>query len=210
MKIAVYGIEELGQALGFRFAENGHTVTFSDDDTDSAAFESFMEKATCFGAISAPLPQAATDCQYFVITTSFFKALKSASRFPDFGPRILIDCTGPLNTPSGAELPPPDSTLQLRKAVRGGRFVKAFNSVGAPVLSDSTYPGNLRPLMLLCGEDETALEKVSILCDDLGFQPAVAGDLDLAPQLDAMARLWASLARQEKWGPGFTWAGLNR
>ncbi len=210
MKIAVYGIEALGQVLGFRFAENGHTVTFCEDPVDSPEFERFMEKATCFGAISAPLPQAALDNQYFIITTPFSRTLKSASRFPDFEKRIVIDCSGPLNTPEGADPPPADSTLQIRDALKGGRFVKAFNSVGPAILSDSAYPGEARPLMLLCGDDPNALEKVSILCDDLGFQPAVAGGLDRAPQLDALARLWESLARQEKWGPGFAWAGLKR
>jgi hypothetical protein len=208
MKIAVYGVDDLGQALGFRFAENGHTVTFTSDQVESDSFKEFMEKAVCVGAISAPLKEAIRDCQYFILASPLPVLRKRAPDFPELEDRIVVDATPALDP--DPDQPLESGTLELRRLCRGGRFVKAFNTVGASVLSDSRFDSPARPVMPICGEDETALEKVSILCDDLGFQAAVLGGLEWSPQLDAMARIWTQLSRSQSFGSHFGWSILTR
>lgn len=209
MKIAIYGTDDLGQALGFRFSENGHTVTFTAEDLQSDDFQKHMEKASTFGAISAPIQEAILQCQYLVLTNPFKEAQKICQSVQNFEQRIVIDCTSSLEEQSD-----PDLAAKPRKSLKscstGGRFVKAFNTMGASVFADSRFESGPKPACFLCGDDSEALEKVSILCDDLGLEPVVVGNLDWAPQLDSLALLWNQLSQSDRIGEDFAWAILRR
>ena len=209
MKIAIYGVDDLGQALGFRFSENGHTVTFTGEDVDNADFQKHMEKASTFGAISAPMQEAVHQCQYLVFTNPLEKAQKICQSVQTFEQKIIIDCTSPREGPpySKREGKPVSS---LKSCSTGGRFVKAFHTMGPSVFADSRFQSGPKPACFLCGEDTEALEKVSILCDDLGLEPVVVGDLDWASHLDSLALLWDRLSQSDRIGEDFAWAILRR
>lgn len=209
MKIAIYGVDDLGQALGFRFSENGHTVTFTEDDIQDSQFQKHMEKASTFGAISAPVREAVHNCQYLLLTSPFSKARNICKSIQNLEERIVVDCTGPIG-----EKPDPSTKVNaiqdLKACSRGGRFVKTFNTVGPSVISYSDFGPGPQPACFLCGDDEEALEKVSILCDDLGMEPIVVGGLEWTPQLDALALLWNQLSQSGGLGEDFAWAVLRR
>lgn len=75
------------------------------------------------------------------------------------------------------------------------RVVKAFNTIGANLMTDPVVDGG-RASMFLAGDDAAAVGTVETLAADLGFEPVVAGDLAAAGRLESLARLWIDLSRE--------------
>ena len=125
--------------------------------------------------------------------------------------KILIDATNPLKpdlsgltdgtTTSGAE--------QVAGWARGAKVVKAFNTVGAPIMANSTFDGH-RPVLFYCGDDAQAKEVVKKLIDQLVFEAVDAGPLKQARLLEPFALLWISMALKQGLGPDFAFELIRR
>jgi hypothetical protein len=90
--------------------------------------------------------------------------------------------------------------------------VKAFTIYGFENFIDSTYPGygDLKPVMLIAGNNGQAKQTVSTLCQELGWQPVDTGDISMSLHLEHMTLLWVKMARVQGRGAGFVWAMLTR
>jgi 8-hydroxy-5-deazaflavin:NADPH oxidoreductase len=125
----------------------------------------------------------------------------------------LVDCTNPIKPNLSHGL---DSKIsgseQVQQLVPQTHVVKCFTIYGYENFEDNTYPGygDVKPAMLLAGNDLTAKEIVAELCRQLGWEPVDVGSLAQSLHLEHMTLLWISMARVQGVGAGFVWAMLKR
>jgi predicted dinucleotide-binding enzyme len=100
----------------------------------------------------------------------------------------------------------------IQAAAPGARVVKAFTIYGFENFIDSSYPGygDLRPAMLLAGNDSAANATVAQLCRDLGWEPVDTGPLSSSLHLEHLTLLWIKMARVQGQGSNLVWARLRR
>ncbi|MFO0051178.1 MAG: NADPH-dependent F420 reductase, partial [Pseudanabaena sp.] len=100
----------------------------------------------------------------------------------------------------------------VQEVVPHAHGVKAFTIYGFENFEDSTYAGygDLKPAMLIAGNDTSAKELVMSLCTELGWEPVDTGNLAMSLHLEHMTLLWIKMARVQGKGAGFVWAMLQR
>jgi predicted dinucleotide-binding enzyme len=77
---------------------------------------------------------------------------------------------------------------------------------------NNNYPdyGNLKPAMLIAGDDSFAKQTITQLCQDLGWETIDIGNLAMSLHLEHLTLLWIKMARVQGWGAGFVWAMLRK
>jgi predicted dinucleotide-binding enzyme len=92
------------------------------------------------------------------------------------------------------------------------KVVKAFTIYGFENFENNTYPGygDLKPAMLIAGNDPDAKQIVANLCIEMGWEPVDTGNLAMSLHLEHMTLLWIKMARLQGLGSGFVWAKLQR
>lgn len=124
-----------------------------------------------------------------------------------------VDCTNPVgaNLTHGLKSERSGAEVVQSFAPRA-KVVKAFTIYGFENFEDSTYPGygDLKPAMLIAGNDAIAKQTVSTLCQELGWEPVDVGSLSMSLHLEHMTLLWIQMARVQGLGAGFVWARLRR
>jgi 8-hydroxy-5-deazaflavin:NADPH oxidoreductase len=78
---------------------------------------------------------------------------------------------------------------QLQKAFPAAKFVKAFNSVGSPLMINPDFGGQ-KPSMFICGNDETAKKEVSEITSLFGFDTEDMGHAEAARAIEPLCMLW--------------------
>jgi hypothetical protein len=127
--------------------------------------------------------------------------------------KVLVDCTNPVgpglthglqSRTSGAE--------EVQQLAPGAKVVKAFTIYGFENFQNSRYPGygDVKPAMLIAGDDAPAKATVSKLCEDLGWRPVDVGPLSSSLHLEHMTLLWIKMGRVQGKGADFVWAMLER
>ena len=126
--------------------------------------------------------------------------------------KILVDCTNPVgpnlthglnNIQSGSEM--------VQQLVPETKVVKAFTIYGFENFENSNYPEyNVKPVMMYCGQDESAKKTVGNLIQQLGWEPLDVGGLEQALHLEHMTLLWVRMVRVKGHSPNMVWAMLTR
>jgi predicted dinucleotide-binding enzyme len=159
-------------------------------------------------------PSAAIAVAEVVFLATPFAANQAAlADAGDLSGKIVVDCTNPvgaglthgLNSErSGGEV--------VQELVPGAKVVKAFTIYGFENFEDNTYTGygDLKPAMLLAGNDSTAKQIISNLCQEMGWEPVDTGNLAMSLHLEHMTLLWIKMARVQGLGAGFVWAMLRK
>ena len=110
--------------------------------------------------------------------------------------KVVIDATNPI-----AEAPPTNGVLKfftdlnqslmerLQNEFAGARFVKAFNSVGAPSMANPQFRGG-PPTMFICGNDDAAKKVVSGVLAQFGWETADMGKAEAARAIEPLCMLW--------------------
>jgi predicted dinucleotide-binding enzyme len=207
MDIAILGSGHVGQTLAEGLRGAGHRVTIA-----SRSGGKLTDFSTRTGIPELPFDQAAADAELVVLAVQGAVAQELATRLaPALAGKVVIDTTNPIaGPPVGGVLPyftgPDDSLLQrLQRAVPEGRFVKAFNSVGAALMVQPELQGG-RPTMFLCGDDATARQIVADLCEQLGWQPEDVGTSAAGGPVEALCQLWCAAGfLRNDWMHAFAW-----
>jgi 8-hydroxy-5-deazaflavin:NADPH oxidoreductase len=126
--------------------------------------------------------------------------------------KVLVDCTNPVgpgvthglqSRTSGAE--------EVQRLAPGASVVKAFTIYGYENFQNPSYPGyDVKPAMLIAGDDGKAKATVARLCEELGWRPVDVGPLSSSLHLEHMTLLWIKMARVQGKGANFVWAMLER
>ncbi len=212
MNITFIGIGHVGAALADNLAKSGHRVTIAARDPHSESVKKALaanSSLTCLGPAEAV---AAADV-VFLATPYAANSAALAGLEGALKGKVLVDCTNPVgaglthglqSTTSGAE--------EVQRAAPGARVVKAFTIYGYENFLNPAYPGygDLKPAMLLAGDDAAAKETVGKLCGDLGWNPVDTGPLANALHLEHLTLLWIKMGRVQGRGAGFVWAMLER
>lgn len=210
MKLAFIGIGQVGGALAGNLLRSGHEVMAAAREPHSDRVKSALQAHPALRVLE---PGAAVQAAEVVFLATPYGANPGALAGLDLAGKVLVDCTNPVgpglthglqSRTSGAE--------EVQRLAPRARVVKAFTIYGFENLRDSAYPGygNLRPAMLLAGDDPAAKALVSGLCTELGWQPVDAGPLSSSLHLEHLTLLWIKMGRAQGKGPGFVWALLER
>ncbi|GAA2096673.1 NAD(P)-binding domain-containing protein [Kitasatospora saccharophila] len=193
MRIGILGTGNMADALGTHWARAGHRLTVGGRDLAKARR---LADRIGHGTRAGDLRTAAAEAEVVLVALPFGAGAEvvRALAAPLAG-RTLVDCANPVGPgfrlltghgPSAAE--------QLASAAPDAHVVKAFNLCHEDVwrMRPPVFDG--RPLAVpLCGDDATALARVSELVGDAGCTPLPAGGLDRAGLLEATAALFIGL-----------------
>lgn len=215
MKLAFIGIGQVGAALAGNLAALGHRVTIAARDPGS---QSVTAALTRFPNLLVAAPEDAIASADVVFLATPFAAVETAleaalAKDDALAGKVLVDCTNPVG---------PNLTHGLNSAQSGGEFVqglvpqakvvKAFTIYGFENFETTSYPGygDLKPAMLIAGNDPGAKQVVATLCQELGWEPVDTGPIAQSLHLEHMTLLWIKMARVQGAGAGFVWAQLQR
>ena len=211
MKIVFIGIGNVGFALADHLARCGHEVIIAARDLNSKSVKRAKEKNESFS--TKPVAEATAEAEVVFLATPFEANKAALQGAGDLSGKILVDCTNPVG---------PGIKHGLEDKISGGEFVqnlvpnakvvKAFTIYGFENFLDTSYPGygDLKPAMLIAGNDLEAKKIVMGLCEELGWEPVDTGDIAISHHLEHMTLLWVKMARVQGQGAGFVWGMLKR
>jgi predicted dinucleotide-binding enzyme len=108
----------------------------------------------------------------------------------------VLDATNPI-----ADAPPVNGVVKfftnldeslmerLQREFPQAHFVKAFNSVGNPLMVNPQFTGG-KPTMFICGNDEAAKQTVRGILDQFGWETADMGKVEAARAIEPLCMLW--------------------
>jgi hypothetical protein len=210
MKIGIIGSGNVGGALGSRWAKAGHEVVFGTRDPQGPDIQQLSARVSGKTRV-ATLAETARDNEVLLLSTPWPATQQIIQGLGNLNGKLLIDATNPLLPDlSGLTLGTTTSAgEQVAGWARGAKVVKAFNTVGANIMTDPTFDGH-KPVMFYCGDDAEAKQVVRKLIDELVFEAVDAGPLTQARLLEPFALLWISLAYAQGMGRDFAFELLRR
>jgi predicted dinucleotide-binding enzyme len=121
--------------------------------------------------------------------------------------KILIDTTNPLDfskgSPNLAVVGNDSGGERVQRSMPDALVVKAFNTVGAPLMFRPKLPGG-PPDMFICGNDAGAKTKVGELLKAFGWGVIDIGGIEASRYLEAMCMTWIlSGTRGKNWNQAF-------
>ncbi|MFN5657960.1 MAG: NADPH-dependent F420 reductase [Pseudanabaena sp.] len=212
MRIAFIGTGNVGAPLADRLQKLGHQVFIAARNPESKSVLEASKRNS--ELIVKSLIEAVQEAEIVFLATPFNAietALAPVKSLLDG--KILVDCTNPVGANLSHGLQSQISGSEtVQEFVPNTHVVKAFTIYGFENFEDSTYAGygDLKPAMLIAGNNQTAKEMVSSLCSQLGWEPVDTGKLSMSLHLEHMTLLWIQMARVQGKGSGFVWAMLQR
>ncbi len=211
MKLAFIGIGQVGASLAGNLAALGHSVTIAARDPNS---KSVGEAVNRFPTLAVADPAAAIAAAEVIFLATPFGVVETALADSEvFTGKILVDCTNPVGPGLTHGLNSQQSGSEfVQSLVPRARVVKAFTIYGFENFEHSAYPGygDLKPAMLIAGDDAEAKGIVATLSQNLGWEPVDTGPITMSLHLEHMTLLWINMARAQGQGAGFVWARLQR
>ena len=200
MKVGVLGSGSVGQTLAAGFAKHGHEVMIGTREKDKLEKWSRENPKVRVGDFR----ETAAFAELIVLAVKGnvgAEALRAAG-VQNLSRKTVIDVTNPI-----ADAPPTNGVLkfftnldessmeQLQRQFADARFVKAFNSVGAPRMVNPSYEAG-KPTMFICGNDDAAKKAVTQILDQFGWETEDMGKAEAARAIEPLCMLWCI--------PGFT------
>lgn len=209
MKIAFIGIGNVGFALANNLQKKGHDVIVASDNPESNSVQKSLEKNPSFSVFSVKESVKESD---IVFLATPFSANQSILCELDFQGKILVDCTNPVGSGISHGLKSEISGAEkVQKWAPTSKVIKAFTIYGFENFEDSNFPNyNVKPVMMIAGNDSESKEQFQPLIKDLGFEMLDTGNLDQALHLEHMTLLWVKMVRKDGHHPNFTWAYLEK
>ena len=168
------------------------------------------------GMPSAPShepPEAAAFGGILVLAVKGMHAENALARagLENLAGKTILDATNPIDE----NKPPVNGVLpfftdmnhslmeRLQATAPAAHFVKAFNSIGNPVMVDPNLPGGT-PTMFICGNDEAAKQAATTLLHEIGWEAADMGAAEAARAIEPLCILWCIPGfRENSWGHAF-------
>ncbi len=209
MKLAFIGIGNVGFALANRLQQKGYEIIVAADNLTSETVQQALMKNQNFVVQKI---QTAIDQADVVFLATPFQANEEILNGLTFHNKVLVDCTNPVGPGISHGLNSEISgSEKVQQWAASARVVKAFTIYGFENFADSSYPNyNVKPVMLMAGNDTTAKSIVSKFNTDLGFETIDTGKLDQALHLEHMTLLWVKMVRRDGHQPNFVWAHLTK
>jgi predicted dinucleotide-binding enzyme len=193
-KIGIVGSGVVGETLANGFVKNGHEVMRGSRDPS---------KLTDWKRVAGDKAQTGTfeeTARFGEIVVLAVKGAAAEDAVAACGSaldgKVVIDTTNPIAPDKPAVngvlvyfTGPNDSLLErLQKRAPKARFVKAFSSVGAPLMVNPKLPA--KPTMFICGNDGAAKEQVRAILDTFGWETEDVGAAEGARAIEPLCILW--------------------
>ncbi len=202
MNIGVLGTGMVGQAIGTKLVQLGHTVTmgsrvaahekavaWAKENGSSASYGTFRQ-AAAFGRILF-------NCTHGVAS---LEVLRLAGE-ENLNGKVLIDISNPLDFSKG--MPPTLSVSntdslgeQIQKTFPKVNVVKALNTVNAMVMVDPGRVNGGDHTLFMCGNDATAKSEAAAMLRSFGWKDENMidlGDITNARATEMILPLWVRL-----------------
>lgn len=209
MKLAFIGIGNVGYALANNLQKKGHDIIIAHNEVKSESVVQAQDKNPSFSAL--PIQEAINQSEIVFLATPF-KFNQEILKQLVFDRKILIDCTNPVGAGVSHGLKSEVSGAEkVQEWAQDANVVKSYSIYGFENLVNPAFPNyDVKPVMLISGNDSEAKEQVRILNSDLGFDTLDVGDLSQSLHLEHMTLLWVKMVRSNGHHPDFTWAYLER
>jgi predicted dinucleotide-binding enzyme len=208
-KIAVFGSGKVGDVLADGFLGLGDSVRRATREPQK--LDAWKAQAKGDASVGTYADAAAwADLVVLAVKGTAAEAVIDGVKAQLAG-KIVIDTTNPI-----AEAPPDGACIRyftnaneslmerLQAKAPAAKFVKAFNSVGAPFMINPTF--KTRPAMFICGDDAGAKQQVSGLLERFGWQPVDVGGVTVARPVEALCQLWCAPGfLRNDWSHAFAW-----
>ncbi len=195
-KIGIIGSGTVGETLANGFLAKGHPV--KRGSREPAKLDGW--KAGAKGeASTGTFAETAAWADVVVLAvkgTGAEQAIDEAGA-ANLAGKLILDATNPI-----ADAPPVNGALQfftggnesliqrLQAKVPAARFVKAWNSVGAPVMVNPVTP--VPPAMFICGADAGAKAEAGEILQKFGWDVVDVGGIEMGHAVEALCILWCS------------------
>ncbi|NYE13138.1 NADPH-dependent F420 reductase [Actinomadura citrea] len=191
MRIGVLGAGVMADALGTRWAANGHEMMVAGRTAGKA-----QALARKWGGRAGSFREVAEFCDIALIAVLYQGMPATLAEIGDaLQGKPIVDCNNPVEIERFTLITEPGRSMaQNIERATGGHVVKAFNLCHArvwqmrPPLFD-----NRRLVVPYCGDHPAALESTRQLIADIGGEPLLIGGLQQALHLEAMAAIVISL-----------------
>jgi hypothetical protein len=211
MKIAFIGFGQVGLPLADHLQRAGHEVTLAARAADSTSVQRARSRNA---ALRVAEPAAAVAAAEVVFLATPYQA--NAAVLPPLADalagKVLVDCTNPVGPGLSHGLQSQRSgSAEVQALAPRARVVKAFTIYGFENLEDNRFPAaNVKPMMMVCGDDAAAKAQVAGLAAQLGWEPLDVGGLEQALHMEHMTLLWIRMVRVGGHSPHLVWAALQR
>jgi hypothetical protein len=208
MKVGVLGSGDVGKVLAGGFLKHGHDVVLGTREPAKLADWATQHPKARVGTF-------AKTASFGELVVLAVKGSVADDALRQAGPanlsgKVVIDATNPI-----ADSPPVNGVLKfftnldeslmerLQREFADARFVKAFNSVGNPLMINPQFKEG-KPTMFICGNDEAAKQSVRDILDQFGWETADMGKAEAARAIEPLCMLWLipGFLRNE-WGHAF-------
>ncbi len=209
MKLAFIGIGNVGFALANNLQKKGHDVTIAHDNIQSESVTRAQQNNSSLNAL--PIQEAIDQSEIIFLATPF--SMNEELLKPlDFKGKTLIDCTNPVGPGISHGLDSQISGAEMvSKWAQNASIVKSYTIYGFENLENANFANyNVKPTMMIAGDDGYSKQQVSELNTDLGFDTLDVGSLSQSLHLEHMTLLWVKMVRANGHHPNFTWAYLER
>jgi predicted dinucleotide-binding enzyme len=194
MKAGVLGSGDVAKVLASGFLKHGHDVMVGTRTLSKLANWAKQNPKGSVGSFA----DAAKFAQLVVLAvkgTVAHDALRAAGA-ANLAGKPVIDATNPI-----ADALPVNGVLKfftnldeslmerLQREFGDARFVKAFNSVGNPLMVNPQLKGG-KPTMFICGNDDAAKQTVRGIVDQFGWETADMGKAESARAIEPLCMLW--------------------
>ena len=210
MKLTFIGSGNVGGALAVRLAEAGHEVVLAESKEGSASTAKVLGRSSRI--VTKPSGAAVAGAEVVFLATPFNANEEVLAPLADaLSGKVLVDCTNPVGPGLSHGLKSERSgSERVQELAPKAHVVKAFTIYGFENLENPKFPGfDGRPVMLYCGEDKSAKDRVATLIGDCGFEPLDVGGLPQALHLEHMTLLWVRMVRMNGHSPHLAWAALR-
>jgi predicted dinucleotide-binding enzyme len=207
MRAAFIGIGNVGFAIASHLQKTGHAIIIGSNNDHSESVKKALERNSSFIRKSV---QEAIDASDIVFLATPYLANEEALKGLHFNGKTLVDCTNPVGPGITHGLQSQRSGSEVvQELAPDAKVVKAFTIYGFENFSDCSFPEyNVKPVMLIAGDDKSAKQQVRSVTEDLGFAVKDTGPLTQALHLEHMTLLWVKMVRMGG-NPNFVWAYLE-
>lgn len=190
MTYAIIGFGKIGQALAKAFARKGVEVSVATTRDP----ESFAADAAAIGPTVIPKTLAdAVKADIVFLAVRFESHPDVAKALPNWQGKTIVDVTNAYGVPP-EDLEGQPSSRFVAQAFAGGRLVKGFNHLVAPVLAQDPAVQGGRRVVFLASDDDAAAAEIGALAENLGFAPVKLGGLSEGGLLvQARGNSWGQL-----------------
>lgn len=209
MKIAVLGTGNVGDTIGSKLVELGHSVMMGSRTTDNEKAKAFVAKHN--GKASAGTFADATAFGELVFNCTSggasLEALKLAGS-DNLKGKVIVDLANPLDFSNG--MPPSLSVVntnslaeEIQKAFPDAKVVKALNTMWCGLMVNPAMVNGGEHVTFVCGNDDVAKEQVKALLHTFGWQEKNIldlGDLTAARGTEMYLPLWLRIYGAKKTG----------